>query len=192
MNSRTRCLNLLNTISDILDYYLFVKIYERILSNFMAIGKDEFRAALGRFASGVTVITTKDSGGNPHGITVSAFCSVSLEPPLVLACIDKKTGSHCALEESKFFVVNILGEKQQHYADQFASRLPDKFDGIEFFENDEGIPVLKNVLASLECGLVNSHSDGDHTIFVGKVKKTTIKDGNPLVYFLGNYRKVKK
>jgi 3-hydroxy-9,10-secoandrosta-1,3,5(10)-triene-9,17-dione monooxygenase reductase component len=109
-----------------------------------------------------------------------------------LVCIDKKTGSHCAFEESQSFVVNILDEKQQHYADQFASRLPHKFHGIEFCENSNGIPVLKNVLASLECDLVNSHSSGDHTIFVGRVEKTTIRDGNPLIYFLGHYKKVKK
>ncbi|MGI8786913.1 MAG: flavin reductase family protein [Pyrinomonadaceae bacterium] len=154
------------------------------------ISKHEFRHALSRFASGVTVVTTKDANGHSHGITVSAFCSLSLAPPLILICIDKHTGSHHAFEENEFFVVNILREDQQHYSDQFASHLPDKFDGIKFHENDQGIPVLENVLSNLECRRVNSHDDGDHTIYVGEIERATISDGKPLVYFHGNYRKL--
>lgn len=156
----------------------------------MPINKDEFRAALGRFASGVTVITTRDSDGNPHGITVSAFCSVSLEPPLVLICIEKSAGSHYAFQESNSFVVNMLRESQQHYSDQFASYFADKFAGIDYEKNADGIPVLKDTLASLECRLVSAHDEGDHTIFVGLVETAAISDGAPLIYFHGNYRKV--
>jgi flavin reductase (DIM6/NTAB) family NADH-FMN oxidoreductase RutF len=158
----------------------------------MAIGRDEFRAALARFASGVTVVTTTDNKGYLHGITVSAFCSLSIDPPLILICIDKRTGSHYAFTESKFFVVNVLREKQQHYADQFASNLHNKFDQIQFLTNANGIPILKDVLANLECELINSYNNGDHTIFVGQIEKTVINDGNPLIYFLGNYHKIKK
>lgn len=154
------------------------------------ISKDEFRRALGRFASGVTVITTRDASGRKHGITVSAFCSVSLAPPLVLICIDKHTGSHHAFEENEFFAVNILREDQQHYSDRFASHLPDKFDGIEFTENADGIPVLKDALVNLECRRVNAHDSGDHTIYVGEIKRATVTDGDPLIYFHGNYRKL--
>ena len=154
------------------------------------ISRDEFRHALGRFASGVTVITTKDADDNRHGITVSAFCSVSLDPPLILICIDKYTGSHHAFEENEFFAVNILREDQQHFSDQFASPLPDKFKDIEFYENEQGIPIIKNALANLECRRVNAHDNGDHTIFVGAVERATVTDGEPLVYFHGNYRKL--
>lgn len=156
----------------------------------MAISKDEFRAALGRFASGVTVVTTKDSSGRLHGITVSAFCSVSLEPPLVLVCIENKTGSHYAFEESNSFVVNILREDQQHISDQFASYLSDKFAGIKYYSGIDELPVLEDVLANLECRLVNSHDNGDHTIYVGEIEKVNIRDGKPLVYWHGNYRKL--
>ncbi len=156
----------------------------------MPINKDEFRAALGRFASGVTIVTTKDADGKLYGLTVSAFCSVSLEPPLILVCIEKTTGSHHALKKSGFFAVNILHESQQYYSDQFASYLPDKFDGIEFEINENGIPVLKNTLAGLECRLVNAYDGGDHTIFVGQIEKSRISDGKPLIYFHGNYRKM--
>ncbi|MCY7375857.1 MAG: flavin reductase family protein [Pyrinomonadaceae bacterium] len=155
------------------------------------ISRDEFRHALGRFASGVTVITTTDKHGHRHGITVSAFCSVSLAPPLILICIDRHTGSHHAFEENEFFAVNILREDQQHYSDHFASHADDKFDGIAFDENANGVPVLKDVLVNLECRRVNAHASGDHTIFVGEVERATVSDGDPLVYFHGTYHRLK-
>ncbi len=156
----------------------------------MSITNDEFRAALGRFASGVTVITTSDATGFLHGITVSAFCSLSLSPPLVLICIEKTAGSHYALIENGFFAVNILREDQQHYSDRFASEIPDKFSDIEYYENNSGVPVLKSVLVNLECKIVNIHDAGDHTIFVGQIEETIIREGNPLVYFHGKYWKI--
>ena len=154
------------------------------------ISKDEFRAALGRFASGVTVVTAKDADGRLHGITVSAFCSVSLDPPLILVCIDKNTGSHHALAQTDSFVVNILSENQQYISDRFASYLPDKFEAVEYSLGIDNVPILEGALANMECRLVNSHDNGDHTIFVGQIERTTINDGNPLVYFHGNYRKL--
>ncbi len=154
------------------------------------INRDEFRHALGKFASGVTVITTVDADEHRHGITVSAFCSVSLEPPLILICIDKYTGSHHAFEQNEFFAVHILRADQQQYSDHFAAHRADKFDRFAFTENEHGIPVLKDVLASLECRRVNAHDNGDHTIFVGAVERATINEGEPLVYFHGNYRKL--
>ncbi len=154
------------------------------------INPNEFRHALGRFASGVTVVTSKDADGNLHGITVSAFCSVSLEPPLILICIDKNTGSHHALAETNAFVVNILREDQQHISDRFASFLPGKFESVNLRAGVDDLPVLKDALANLECRLVNAHPNGDHTIFVGQIEQATINDGDPLVYFHGNYRKL--
>jgi flavin reductase (DIM6/NTAB) family NADH-FMN oxidoreductase RutF len=156
----------------------------------MPISKDEFRAALGRFASGVTVVTTKDSGGRLHGITVSAFCSVSLEPPLILVCIEKNTGSHYAFEQSNSFVVNILREDQQYISDRFASYLPNKFSEVKYHSGIDDLPVLEDVLANLECRLVNSHASGDHTIYVGEIERAIINDGKPLVYWHGNYREL--
>lgn len=156
----------------------------------MAINNDEFRAALSRFPSGVTVITLKDGEGNMHGITVSAFSSVSLNPPLILVCIDNEAGSHYAFHEGKRFVVNILSEEQTEYSIQFASQLPDKFLNIHHHEGLEGIPVLKNALVNLECRLVQHFVAGDHTIFIGEVERTHISEGNPLVYYMGDYRKI--
>jgi len=154
------------------------------------ISKDEFRHALGRFASGVTIVTTKDADGNLHGITVSAFCSVSLEPPLILICIDKNTGSHHALTQTDSFVVNLLREDQQHISDRFASFLHSKFETLEYHSGIDDLPVLEDALANLECRLVNSHDNGDHTIFVGQIERAAINDGKPLLYWHGNYRKL--
>ena len=157
----------------------------------MSINKDEFRRALGRFASGVTVITTRDASGRLHGITVSAFCSVSLEPPLISVCIEKNTGSHYAFLESAAFVVNILEANQQALSDRFAARIPNKFEGVAYRAGINGLPVLDGSLANLECVLINSFDAGDHTIFVGQIENSLVSEGAPLVYFQGNYRTLK-
>jgi flavin reductase (DIM6/NTAB) family NADH-FMN oxidoreductase RutF len=156
----------------------------------MAISKDEFRAALSRFPSGVTVVTTKDRDGRFHGITVSAFASLSLEPPMILVCIEKTTGSHYAFHESEFFVVNILNEEQEDLSNRFAAQIPDKFDGVGYRPGIGEIPVLEDALATLECRLAYAYEGGDHTIFVGLIEKTDLKDENPLVYWHGDYRKL--
>lgn len=156
----------------------------------MAITSEEFRAALSRFASGVTVVTLKDGDGVLHGITVSAFSSVSLDPPLVLVCIDNNAGTHRVFHESKRFVVNILSEEQAAHSNQFASKIPDKFINIHHHEGLEGTPVLKNALVNLECKLVQDFIAGDHTVFIGEIERAHTSDGNPLVYFQGGYRKI--
>jgi flavin reductase ActVB len=153
----------------------------------MSVSQDEFRDALSRFSSGVTVVSTKDAAGRLHGITVSAFCSVSLDPPMVLICIEKTTVSHYAFEESGVFVVNILDKSQSAASEKFAAPHIDKFDDIEFYLSSEGVPVLKDALASLECRLTFSYHGGDHSIFVGQVENLTVGDGEPLLYFRGNY-----
>jgi flavin reductase (DIM6/NTAB) family NADH-FMN oxidoreductase RutF len=153
----------------------------------MPVTPEEFRAALSRFASGVTVVTTKDAAGNPHGITVSAFCSVSLEPPMVLICIEKTTGSHYAFPESGRFVVNVLSSLQKHISERFASQFDDKFDGIDITLNADGIAVLSGCLATLECRVRHAFDGGDHSIFVGEVENAAVADGDPLTYFRGNY-----
>lgn len=156
----------------------------------MPISNDEFRAALSYFASGVTVVTTVDAAGKMYGITVSSFCSVSLEPPLVLICIEKTTASHHAFVESGIFVVNILGEDQKDVSERFATPYPDKFAGIAFELNDLRIPILTGCLVKLECRLRNAYDGGDHSIFVGEVENALIDHGPPLMYFRGDYREL--
>jgi len=154
----------------------------------MPVNPDEFRAALSRFASGVTVVTSRDASGGRNGITVSAFSSVSLDPPLVLVCIEKSVASHRALHGSKAFVVNILAQGQDRISQHFALPAPVEFEGLRWRLGIEDTPVLEDALVSIECRLRDAHDGGDHTIFVGEVEAVTIRDGSPLIYFHGNYR----
>jgi flavin reductase (DIM6/NTAB) family NADH-FMN oxidoreductase RutF len=153
----------------------------------MPVTQEDFRAALGRFASGVTVVTTKDASGELHGITVSAFCSVSLQPPMVLICIEKTAGSHPAVEESAIFVVNILCEGEAEISELFASSRNEKFDLVKWRPGIEGVPVLDGALATLECRVKFSYHGGDHSIFVGEVEKGTASYGKPLTYCRSEY-----
>src|SRR5262249_49640866 len=152
---------------------------------------DDFKNALSRFASGVTVVSTKDAQGKLHGITVSAFCSVSLDPPMVLICIEKTTVSHYAFEESGVFAVNILRDSQTGVSEKFANPFEDKFEDVDHFLSAEGIPILQDALASLECRLTFSYHGGDHSIFVGQVENVAVREGDPLVYFQAGYGSLK-
>ena len=158
----------------------------------MPVSSADFRTALSRFASGVTVVTTKDSTGKTFGITVSAFCSVSLEPPLVLICIEKTAGSHHAFEQSGRFTVNILTEGQTHLSEHFATLVEDKFAGIDHALDEHEIPLLPASLATLQCSLFKTLDGGDHSVFIGLVEHVTVRDEGPLVYFKGNYRSIEK
>lgn len=152
-----------------------------------------FRAVLGRFASGVTVVTTLDKDGNDHGMTVSAFSSVSLSPPLIQICIDRHTDTHDALLKCKSFVVNILAEDQEPVARKFADVPPEKrFEGSGYSRNQAGPAVLDGVLAHMECEVVSSYSSGDHTIFVGQVQSSGVSDRQPLLYYRGGYASLER
>ena len=153
----------------------------------MGVSKEEFRTALGRFASGVTVVTAKGARGELLGITVSAFSSLSLEPPLVLVCIDKRASLHGDLQEGSYFAVNILGEEQELISRRFASKDEDRFIGTAYRESAEGTPLIEGALATIECRVVHTYPGGDHTIIVGEVNSTSISDGRPLAYFRGGY-----
>ena len=158
----------------------------------MGVTEEEFRHALSRFSSGVTVVTTRNAAGHAYGITVSAFCSVSLVPPMVLVCIEKITASHGALIEAGAFVVNVLRERQQPLSEQFAEPAADKFSNVETDDNEHGVPVITDALANIECRLVHSYGGGDHSIFVGSVERVTVRDGVPLIYSQGEYAGLKK
>jgi flavin reductase (DIM6/NTAB) family NADH-FMN oxidoreductase RutF len=154
----------------------------------MPVTPDDFRAALSRFPSGITVVTSRGATGDPHGITVSAFSSVSLNPPLILVCIEKTTGSHVAISETGLFVVNILAAGQDEISERFSLPVLDKFESVNHHPGVGNIPVLDDALVNLECRMVNCFDGGDHSIFVGTVETVSIRDGDPLVYFHGNYR----
>jgi flavin reductase (DIM6/NTAB) family NADH-FMN oxidoreductase RutF len=158
----------------------------------MAVDAREFRQALSQFATGVTVVTTRH-GETVHGLTVNAFCSLSLEPPLIVACLDKRTRSHDLIIESGVFAVNILSAEQEHVSDRFAGRHgpefeEDRFAGIAYGFGILGAPLIAGCLAQLECRLAATHEGGDHTIFVGEVAETGVWEGEPLGYWNGRYR----
>jgi flavin-dependent trigonelline monooxygenase, reductase component len=153
----------------------------------MGVSKEEFRTALGRFASGVTVVTAKGAQGELLGITVSAFASVSLEPPLVLVCIDKRASLHGHMSEGAHFAVNILEEDQELMSRRFASKDEERFNGTAYRESADGTPLIEGALATLECRVVHAYPGGDHTIIVGEVESTSVGDGRPLAYFRGGY-----
>jgi flavin reductase (DIM6/NTAB) family NADH-FMN oxidoreductase RutF len=153
----------------------------------MPVSNEEFRAALGRFASSVTVVTSKGADGEVRGITVSAFSSLSLNPPLILVCIDNRSSLIEHLKEGQAFAVNILGEDQEFHSRRFASKEANRFEGIGYKEGITNAPMLDNALAVLECKVVNNYAGGDHTIVVGEVEATAINDQKPLLYFRGGY-----
>ena len=153
----------------------------------MPVTKDEFRSALSRFISGVTVVTTLSQDNRPAGITVSAFSSVSLEPPLVLACIDKRASVHDSLTEGRRFAVNILAEDQENVSRLFASKDEDRFDSAAYTWGVSGAPLLDGAIACIECRVVHAYPGGDHTIIVGEVEATRIDEHKPLAYYRGGY-----
>ncbi len=146
----------------------------------------QFRSLLGRFASGVTIVTARGTDGVHHGMTVSAFCSLSLEPPLVLMCIDKTATMFDLLTTGDSFTVNILASHQEEIARRFATAESDKFDGIGYAPVDAGA-ALEDVLANAQCVRISSIEAGDHTIVVGEVRSATVFEGEPLLYFRGGY-----
>ena len=153
-----------------------------------SVGPDEFKKALRCFSSGVTVVTIRE-GNAVHGITVSAFSSLSLAPPLVLVCIDKGAAAHDAFGKAGKFVVNILAENQEDVSNCFATRADDKFEKSKWHDGVLGIPVIDGALGVVECVLHDSLPGGDHTIFVGRVVASSATEGRPLLYGQGGYRR---
>ena len=158
----------------------------------MSVSPDEFRAILGRFPSGVTVVTTKAADGSDQGMTVSAFCSLSLEPPLVLICIEKTASAHDALTKAKGFVVNVLAAKQEQIGRRFAIVDIDRFEGVGFTRSSSGYAILDDVLAVIECDRVSMHDGGDHTMIIGEVEATRAETGTPLLYYRGGYAQLER
>lgn len=147
----------------------------------------EFRQLLGRFATGVTVLTALDAAGRPHGMTANSLSSVSLQPPLILVAVEKIAALHPVILVAPYFVVNILAEGQETLSRRFARKEDDRFDGIGYAPTAVGVPILDGVLAHIECERTALHDAGDHTIVVGRVTGGAVKDGRPLAYFRSGY-----
>jgi flavin reductase (DIM6/NTAB) family NADH-FMN oxidoreductase RutF len=153
------------------------------------ISPARLREAMGRFATGVTVITSVSAGGAPVGTTANAVTSLSLDPPLLLACLDLASETLAAIRGHRAFVVNVLGEPQRHLSANFARRGPAAaWDGVRHRRGPTGSPRLDGVLAMLECTVEHALPGGDHEIIVGRVRHAeTSGHGAPLVFWRGRY-----
>lgn len=153
----------------------------------MSIDQDAFRSLLGRFASGITVVTTVDESGRDVGMTVSAFTSVSLDPPLVLICVARDASVFNELTAAHYVVVNILAADQESLSRRFAGPVSDRFEGLGYTRAETGAPILDDVLAWCECRVVQRHEAGDHLLLVATVERGAVHDQKPLLYYRGGY-----
>jgi flavin reductase len=154
----------------------------------------EYRKAMGCFATGVTIITL-DLEGEVHGMTANAFASVSLDPPLLLVCVDHNARTHAHMHAKKRFGINILAENQREISEYYARPVHDhghaeEEAGARFDRTAQGTPMLHGALAYLECRLQSAEKAGDHTIFIAEVEDVVVRQGDPLLFFRSRYRKI--
>ncbi|HEX8996243.1 MAG TPA: flavin reductase family protein [Ktedonobacterales bacterium] len=155
----------------------------------MTISDAEFKSVLGRFPTGVTVVTTCD-GERPAGVTVNAFASVSLDPPLVMVSIDKRSHLHDLIAQTGFFAANILAAHQEDISRRFAGQTADRnerFRQIPFHEGVTGAPLLDDAIAHVECRVAAIYPGGDHSLILGKVEGLGARTGDPLIYYRARY-----
>ena len=145
------------------------------------------RNALGRYATGVAVITTRAPSGKLEGLTANSFAAVSLDPPLILWSLRRQATSIKNFLDAGAFAVNVLAGEQSHLSDHFAKPCADKFDGVTFSTGLAGCPVLQDPLAVFECRIESATSGGDHIIFIGRVQRVSYRDGSPLIFGGGDY-----
>jgi flavin reductase (DIM6/NTAB) family NADH-FMN oxidoreductase RutF len=147
----------------------------------------QFRQLLGRFATGVTVLTVVTSDGRPLGMTANSLASVSLRPPLISVCVDREAEMHDVILQAPDFVVNVLSSNQETLARRFADKHEDRFDGIGYHQTPDGLILLGGALAHIECQRHAEHPAGDHTIVIGRVTGGSTNKGRPLLYYRGGY-----
>lgn len=147
----------------------------------------QFRQLLGRFATGVTIITVTAPDGRLLGMTANSLSSVSLSPPLISVCVDRTAEMHGAILKVEMFVLNVLSSSQETLARRFADQHEDRFDGIGYHMTPDGLILLGGALAHIECQRYGDYPGGDHTIVVGKVIGGNTAKGRPLLYYRGGY-----
>lgn len=155
----------------------------------MTVSPEDFRRALSHFASGVTVVTVQHE--HPHGMTASAFASVSLEPPLVLVCLDHGSKTRALLLEKGSFAINVLSNEQEEVSRAFSKRGTKPFDSLPHHKGETGNPLLDGAIAWLECNVHEVVTMGDHDIVVGRVVCADAAEGEPLLYFDQRYRSLR-
>ncbi len=151
------------------------------------IDPSQFRQLLGRFATGVTILTVVTPDRRTLGMTANSLASVSLHPPLISVCVDRTAEMHDAILRTARFVVNVLASPQEALARRFADKHEDRFDGIGYHLSQDGLILLDSALAHIECERSAEYPGGDHTIVVGRVTGGATGDGRPLLYYRGGY-----
>jgi flavin reductase ActVB len=149
----------------------------------MSVDQGLFRQAMGRFPSGVTIVTTVDEHGRQWGFTASAFASLSLQPPRVLVCLNRAANCHESFSSADRFAVNILGAEHEELARHFATKAIDKFGGRNFQPGDLRLPLLPDAVATLECRTADRLRGGDHTILIGEPVSIRLRSGPPAVFY---------
>jgi 3-hydroxy-9,10-secoandrosta-1,3,5(10)-triene-9,17-dione monooxygenase reductase component len=153
----------------------------------MQVDERTFRLACGHFATGVSIVTILDTDGQRHGLTANSFTSVSLDPPLILVCVDKRIATYPVMERAEGWLVNILADDQEELSRRFATPDIDKFQGMETAEGPFGAPRIAGSIAYLGVRAHERHDGGDHGIFVGEVTDVEFTEGDPLVFYKGMY-----
>lgn len=155
----------------------------------MTVGPESYKEGLSRFASGITVITTTD-GGEPHGMTATAFASVSLDPPLVSVSLEKTSQTREIASTARVFTVNILSDGQEELSRTFATKGDKPFERIGYAPGENGCPRLEGATAWIECTVEEMIDAGDHDVVIGLVTTIELGDGDPLVYYRRAYRRL--
>ena len=156
----------------------------------MTIEPQELRRVMGHFATGVTVITTKDPDGAPQGLTANAFMSLSLVPPLIVISVDKGASCYGCFAPQNGFTVNFLSEEQEEVSRRFATKGIDKFAGLGWKEGDNGAAILDGALGHVECKITQCYDGGDHTIVLGEIVDASASGDRPLLFFKGKYQRL--
>lgn len=154
----------------------------------MSIDSSEFRRILGHWASGVAIVTARTPDGAPCGLTANAISSLSLDPPLVLTCVERTSDTHDCILSRRAFAICVLDADGERIARRFASaQAAEKFDGIAYRDETTGSPILDDALAWVDCELYANYDGGDHSIFVGRVLQGDARDAAPLLYYRSGY-----
>ena len=152
--------------------------------------QQDFRQALGQYATGITIVTTRDSDNTPIGMTANSFVSVSLDPPLVLWSVDNSSPLYAGFAAASHYAVHILDEAQQSLSNRFADDDVDKFEGLNISSGINDLPLLEQHIARLQCEVVDRHEAGDHMILIGHVLDIQHESKDPLLFFSGDYRRL--